>query len=362
MKSTYHTNLLLAEHFGYDSDILKTIPRSTRYNWRQKNIHSIIGLEYELDDIFNTNINLIKDIIKHKNCYKLLKGTLVLLDSYQTILDQYEHKNTLLRKHKDIIIHSIERASKYLSKEAIFKRLSITSNQFHYWKNEVICHTSAFNKCFKQHPLQLSNFEIEKIKEYYLNPIFQSWSNTSIYHQMRRDDSAFYHISTFRKYIKKLGLSVFKPSKRRKKHSIGIRAEKPKEIIQMDYTVFRTNDHNNLYLSLIIDNFSRKILGFKTSHRPDAQTVLNNLDEVIQENDLAYNKPMIRLIVDGGSENNNEDVDHFCTFNDIHKQIAQKDIIFSNSMIDAVNSNLKYRFLYHHEFEDYDNFNRKLEK
>lgn len=177
---------------------------------------------------------------------------------------------------------------------------------------------------------------------------------------MKRDGNANYCISSFRKYIKQLGLFNVKPKNRRRKYTTGLRASKPKEIIQMDYTIFKTIDNQSLYLSLIIDNFSRKILGFKTSKRPLAIVALSNLKGVIEKFNLNNLNPLIRLIVDGGSENNNNIVDDYCSLEQINKQIAQKDIIFSNSMIEAVNSNLKYRFLYHHHFLDYNHFNKKL--
>jgi putative transposase len=62
------------------------------------------------------------------------------------------------------------------------------------------------------------------------------------------------------------------------------------------------------------------------------------------------------IIVDGGSENNNEIINNY--FSEIifstRKLIAQKDIIFSNSMIESVNKTLKYRYLFTRDIPDFE--------
>jgi putative transposase len=69
-------------------------------------------------------------------------------------------------------------------------------------------------------------------------------------------------------------------------------------------------------------------------------------------------------MVDGGSENNNSLVDGYV--NDplipIKKIIAQHDIQFSNSIVEAVNKVVKYRFLRHVELFDFHNLKDYLTK
>jgi len=92
---------------------------------------------------------------------------------------------------------------------------------------------------------------------------------------------------------------------------------------------------------------------------------LNNFQLSVGNNSTSnrVNKP-IELIVDGGPENNNEKVDNF--INDINgsikKLIAQKDIIFSNSLVEAVNRTLKYGFLFQQNLPDFPATVRFLEK
>jgi len=65
--------------------------------------------------------------------------------------------------------------------------------------------------------------------------------------------------------------------------------------------------------------------------------------------------PCIDLITDGGSENKGA-LENFVTMSHDHikKLVAQTDISFSNSMIEAVNKRLKYDYLFTRDFLDFE--------
>jgi putative transposase len=70
----------------------------------------------------------------------------------------------------------------------------------------------------------------------------------------------------------------------------------------------------------------------------------------------AHHKGSIDLIVDGGSENNNATVDGFISEGgiSIHKLVALRDVHFSNSIVEAVNKVVKYRYLFPKNLPDGD--------
>ncbi|MEM6525348.1 MAG: integrase core domain-containing protein [Bacteroidota bacterium] len=51
------------------------------------------------------------------------------------------------------------------------------------------------------------------------------------------------------------------------------------------------------------------------------------------------------LILDGGPENQGV-LRHYTDASPIHRQVAMRDIIQSNSMVESVNKHLKYRYLF----------------
>ena len=149
-----------------------------------------------------------------------------------------------------------------------------------------------------------------------------------------------------------------KAKHRRKNHTIGIRATKPLQIVHADAMILRLQDNTKAYIYFIQDNFSRSILSFKVALKCSAEFVLENI-KTVNENYLLPNAiEDCQLITDDGSENHGI-AGAFCKNNFIQHLIAQKDIVQSNSMIEAANKQIKYRFLYHqtiHSFEELENY------
>ncbi|MBM9578540.1 DDE-type integrase/transposase/recombinase, partial [Leptospira sp. 201903070] len=116
-------------------------------------------------------------------------------------------------------------------------------------------------------------------------------------------------------------------------------------LLHMDTTILRVQDGAKVYIHFIMDNFSRTILGWKASLEWNSKMAMLNLREVCEKFNL-FQKP-IQLLCDDGSENAGE-VDVFLRSPGlfIEKLIAQVDITFSNSMIEAVNKKMKYEFLF----------------
>ena len=93
-----------------------------------------------------------------------------------------------------------------------------------------------------------------------------------------------------------------------------------------------------------MDSYSRKILSWRVEPMISAQARI----ETIRETMVDFPSESIRLITDGGPENDNDSVKSFIAKNraDIQHQIALRNIIQSNSMIEATYKTLKYRCLY----------------
>jgi putative transposase len=173
---------------------------------------------------------------------------------------------------------------------------------------------------------------------------------------IKREGAAYFNISTFYKYVNLLNLKRSGIAHRRKHHRIGIRASAPLQIIHADVTVFQTADNKKNYIHLIQDNFSRFIPQWAVRTFCTAQTTFENLTVVYEKYLHPSGIKNCQLISDDGSENYGP-VKSFIEnsqYPSIQHLIAQRDIEFSNSMIEAANKQLKYRFLYHHHIVDYD--------
>jgi transposase InsO family protein len=101
---------------------------------------------------------------------------------------------------------------------------------------------------------------------------------------------------------------------------------------------------------MLVDNFSRFILSYRISAKLCAEFTLETIREAYSKMEESAN---ITLLVDGGSENNNQTVRDYLAQPavNIEKQVAMLNIHFSNSMIESIFKLLKYRYLYFKELE-----------
>ncbi len=114
---------------------------------------------------------------------------------------------------------------------------------------------------------------------------------------------------------------------------VGIRAARPNEIWHIDTTLVRLLDHSRAYLHAVIDNFSRRILAWQLLGRFDpanAVAVLVEAGQAIHSSELVPT-----VLVDTGVENKNGSVDALIAFGLLRRVLAQTEIRFSNSMIEA---------------------------
>ncbi|MBS1919589.1 MAG: DDE-type integrase/transposase/recombinase [Bacteroidetes bacterium] len=212
------------------------------------------------------------------------------------------------------------------------------------------------NRCLPKHPAQLMSSEVNAIKKYGEDLRFLHWPLSSVYHRIIRDGAAHFHASTFYKYARLLQLKRITPNNRRKNHCRGIRADAPLALLHADVTVFRTADNVKAYIYLLQDNFSRAILNFSVSLHCKAEIVFDLLKKAHADYLQPANIFSCQLMTDDGSENFGV-VQVFLTAAEnptLQHIIAQRDVEFSNSMIEAANKNLKYRFLYHKNIADYN--------
>ena len=360
MKRSYHTDVCLQYKLGLlDAKIQNKIPYTTLANWRKKDFNQYFGM----DGCFTEEkIELIRNFITHKQLLNIAKAIYFVYSFFTKISFEFKQRKKIFRKYKDDIINIIDYIKPTIGFSGALKRFQITYQQYYAWKKKIKCKDVFWDTCPKVFYNQLSLDEINTLKTYILNTKFINFSLSTIYYQMLRDKVAYLSLTSFYKYARLLNFSTIKSLSRRKKHTIGIRASKPRQIIHADVSIFRLLDNTKAYIYLIVDNYSRKILGWKVSEYYRSSIMFENLKEVYVKYNLEYLHPFCDLLVDDGVENKgavDEGIINEPLF--INKLIAQKDIIFSNSMIEAVNKRLKYEFLYTKEYTDINELQRNFE-
>ena len=358
-KRSYHPYIPLLYNLGkLENDFICQIPVSTLYEWKSKDFNSLFGADLVTNHF--PDFDLMNDFITHKNFAQIIKSVYRIFIIYQTIFNTLKTKRTQLKKHQKIIINTIVQIKDSIGFDKALKAFDLSHQQFYRWKNKVNCTIDNRFLCRRKHPLQLAEKEIKVLKKYLSDPCYTYWPLSSVYWMMQRNMDAFMSLTTFYKYAQLFNFNRIKPDCRNKKHALGIRASKPFEILHADVTVFKPMDNTKVYIYFIVDNYSRNILAWKASLKLSAKITFENLREVYEKYNLKKKHDII-FMTDDGSENKAE-VDDYIESINLQRLIAQKDITFSNSIIEAVNRKIKYEFLYCKPISDFTDTERCLEK
>lgn len=268
-----------------------------------------------------------------------------LSDTYHEITGCVKGIKKQLALQKEKIVNAIEIAKEFIPVETAVKVFNISRATYHNYKTLVInkCDASYFLWCVKQYPHQLLKKEIFQIKNYMENKAYSHWSKSSVYLLALRNKEIFFCLSTFYKYSTLLGYGKSRHLQSKIKYS-SLTSYRPNEIWCADVTILKTADDKKHYVHFLTNHYSKMILGYsvKNSSSPKA------IKKLLQEAYLKHkNKDSITLVTDGGIENVNNTVQEFLnsTNQDIKHLIAQKDIPFSNSRIEAFNKIIKHQFL-----------------
>jgi putative transposase len=361
MHKRYHTTFIQMYLAGVlPPDAYKNIPRSTLCSWRKQDYSNLVGSE--LARFLEEQQQLAIDMYQYKKLKRINEAVHISYLAVTKILDSVRSKKSLFRKNKHIILKAIDQIQPLLDFKKALVYFGISYQQYYGWKNKLKCPDSPVGLCRRKHTRQLTQEEVDAMKNYMTNPDFFHWKIPSIHAKMIRDGTAYFSQTTFYNYAHQLGLMVPHLNSRRKKYKEGIRASRPLEILHMDVTILTLGDHTKAYIYFIQDNFSKAILGWITSRNLSAKIACKNLKEVYHKY-LKNSDKVTQLITDGGPEDQGE----VCNFtldeqNTLQQLIAQRDIVFSNSMVEALNYSVKYSFLYTVNLPDFNSLVRFMEK
>jgi hypothetical protein len=271
-----------------------------------------------LRGLFKINIFLISQYVSSGQHFKILKQNLEQVANFTIYLKQY------------------------LNHQKIARLLGVKRTTLHGYMHQIKyeCLESVSQFCFRANPLQLSYAEIDRLKSLMLNPKINHWPAISVYYHGIRTGAFQFSESTFYKYTRLFGLTRRWIKKKRRKQ--GLKASFPNEYWHADVTKWECNG-KRYHIYLVVDNFSRMILSWKTSEKLSAELMFENLMNAYKNFGPSKNQS-IKLVVDGGSENQIQKAIDMNQLS-ISKLRSLVDIQFSNSMVEATNQTIKKYYL-----------------
>lgn len=318
------------------------IPKSCYYRWKGEPDTKYLGCE--VAEYINQELELIKKIGHHSRTKKVIESYFKLSDTFHEAISEIKGVKCVIANHKDLIVNTVESFKQYIPVENAIKIFNISRATYQNYKILVQnkCDQSYFLWCLKKYPHQLLKKEILQIKNYMENENYRYWSKSSVYLVALRNKSISCGLSTWYKYCKLLGYG--KRHLQAKKIYDSLVTHKPNELWCADVTIFKTSDGVKHYIHFLIDHYSKKILSYKVEKSSSAKTI----KELLQEAFIKYRPNNLQFLTDAGTENVNNTVSSFLNslVFPIKHLIAQKDVVFSNSMLEALNKVIKHQFLH----------------
>jgi hypothetical protein len=168
----------------------------------------------------------------------------------------------------------------------------------------------------KIYPNQLTSQEVSVMKQLIIDAKFKYWPVCSIAYFALRENILNISLSTWYHYINKLGIAKSALLKK-KALGPGICAYRPHEIWHADIMVMKTLDEIKSYIYFLMDNYSRFIINWRAELKVSGKIRLETIEEAYHKYSPNSSEDII-LLVDGGVENNNNEMESFIQSDEIN--------------------------------------------
>ena len=261
---------------------------------------------------------------------------------------------------KRTFLRAIERAGRVLPLNAALRIARLSPSRYHSWcRSEAGCDLDDQPSCPRVVPTRLTAREVENMREMVESSDHRHMSLRALALHAQRAGKVIASPSTWYRLVKNAGWRRPRNRVYPAKPKIGIRARAPGELLHLDVTIIRLLDGTRAYLHAVIDNYSRRILSWTLEARLGSGGTCRILREAAAQ--LGRYSRETTVLADSGSENVNGDVDDLLEGEELTRVLAQVEVTFSNSMIEAFWRSLKHAWLYLHALDNFTALHRLIE-
>ena len=328
------------------------IKPSTRRTWARAEVRPVVTsneVDVEVYELLDKVEKLNRKAEQQTACICLLSEILELRGF------RLDGERVPLAEDKCALLRAIASATQVLALGTALELVGLSKPRYHAWKNRnKACGLEGLDdksSCPRSSPNQLTREENRVMKELVESQDYRHIAIQNLALLAQRLGKVFASAGT---WYKKINAGGWKRPRRRvhpTKPKTGLRATRINEYWQTDATVIRLTTGLRIYLQAIIDNFSRKILAWRVTEQLSSATTRDLLVEAMAHlpNDSA--KPDVVIVTDGGPENLGKVDELLKSESRLSRLIAQADILFSNSLIEAFWLQLKHCWLFLHSLE-----------
>ena len=307
------------------------VPRSTGARWIRGGQRPVVSAQVlALDQIeLQAEVLALQRRIKFLLSIIRLAFLLVRLSGFR--LDSKHVPDGVTKRS---ILDAIAHATTAIPLAVALRVLRLSAARYHDWnRRQQDCSLDDHSSCSHTSPTQLTANEVSDMRDMVVSQDYRRMSLRSLALRAQRIAKVFASPSTWSRLVRDRGWIRPRHRVYPAKPKEGIRASKPNEYWHIDVTVIKLLDGMRTYLHAVIDNFSRRILAWRLAPRLEPQTTCLVLVEAAKN--LPKNGDGATVIADSGIENVNGEVDDLFGLGQLHRILAQVEVSYSNSMIEA---------------------------
>jgi transposase InsO family protein len=323
------------------------IPRSTIRSWIHRGMPDVISCPLAADD----HAELVAQIERLRHRTALLSAVVALLVAVlRASKIQLDYERIPDGGAKRILLRAIERTRKVLPLGSALRITRLSASRYHGWcRNAAGCDLDDQPSCPRVVPTRLTPNEIENMRTMVEGDDHRHMSLRALALHAQRIGKVIASPSTWYRLVRAAGWRRPRIRVYPVKPKIGIRAKAPGELLHLDVTIIRLLDGTRAYLHALIDNYSRRILSWSLEERLGSGGTCRILREAVVELNDCPDHAIV--LADAGTENVNGDVDNLLDGEEWTRVLAQVEVTFSNSMIEAFWRSLKHSWLYLHSLD-----------
>jgi hypothetical protein len=233
---------------------------------------------------------------------------------------------------------------------AALRVLRLSSARYHAWVGaDSACALDDRPSCPRSHVQRLTLEEVQAIGDMVLSTEHRHMSIRGLALHAQRIGRVFAHPGTWGKLIRERGWRRPRLRLYPAKPKVGLRTQAPNEAWHVDVSVLKLLDGTKAYVHAVVDNFSRRILAWTVASHLDP---MNTHKVLVQAAKRLVGETGADVVMDSGVENLNGAVDGLFDTTALRRVIAQIDVTFSNSLIEAWWRILKHQWLYLHSLDN----------
>lgn len=317
------------------------IPRRTALTWIRRGASPVVQVEQDAVGVALLRARLVRLERRVAVLTALLRLALTMLRISGSRLELERLPDG---RHKRAVLDAVVHARSALPLASALRVLRLSSSRYHARVNaQTECELDDRVSCARTRVSRLTARELMRIKDLVLSPAYRHMSIRALALHAQRVGSVFAHPCTWASSIRARGWRRPRQRVYPRKQRVGVRGTRPNEKWHIDVTIIRLLDGTKVYVHAVIDNFSRKILAWKASERLEP---MGTCDVLIAAAKHLHRDEAPDLISDSGTENVNSVVDDVLEAHSLRRVLAQVDVSYSNSIIEAWWRSLRHQWLY----------------